>query len=107
MHDVNKAHEMTGLALKLPPFTQERILAQNRQSTQWQDADLEAAYALERERDQPAGDFIKFLDAHSKGLHLVKGQLMFDNEADAQAANLLMNREAAAERKVQDEAVQH
>jgi len=107
MHDVNKAHEMTGLALKLPPFTQERVLTQNRQSTQWQDADLEAAYALERERDQSAEYVTKFLDTHSAGLHLVNGQLMFENDADARAANLLLNREAAAERKVQDEAVEH
>ena len=61
VHEVNKAHELTGLALKLPPFTQEKVLTEDRKATQKQDTDLEVAYALERKRDKPAEDFIKFL----------------------------------------------
>jgi hypothetical protein len=47
MHKINQNYEATLLELKLPPFTQERILAQAHTSTVSQDAYLSSDYAID------------------------------------------------------------
>ncbi len=65
LHKLNQDYEATLLELKLPPFTQERMLAEARAYTLRQDADLAKEYARPRQVWQANVDFLTYLDEHA------------------------------------------
>jgi hypothetical protein len=91
-HESNVAREKSILQLKLPPFTQQEMLGHQRSQTKYQDRDIEQKFALDDQTDRAAETFIRFLDTHSANMHLVKGQIQFDNDSDAGTANQLADK---------------
>jgi hypothetical protein len=91
-HEANVAREKSILQLKLPPFTQQEMVAHQRSLTRYQDRDIEQKFTLDEQTDKAAEAFIRFLDAHAENMHLVRGQIQFDNNTDAGTANELANK---------------
>jgi hypothetical protein len=92
MHKFNQDYEGTLLELKLPAFTQERMVAEARASTLRQEADLASGYAHSRKVWQANIDFFTYLDEHSAHARYVNNQLFFDDPADAEAMRVLLGR---------------
>jgi hypothetical protein len=96
MHNANKLHESRIAKLKLPPYTQSKWLAQARESTAMQDADLKATYAHWRITYQALEDWVRFLDNHANAFHVENNVLVFTNETDIGAAHELQLKVADA-----------
>jgi len=92
MHKVNQDYESMLLALNLPPYTQEKMLAQAHASTVRQDAEISADYANRRKILQANADLLTYLDAHAAHAHYVNNQLLFDDPDEAAAMQVLLNR---------------
>jgi hypothetical protein len=92
MHKVNKEHEASVLALRLPHYTQEKVLAEARASTARQDADLESDYAKRRGSLRLSEEYLTFIDSHAARIHLTDGRVVFDDSADFKASQELGNR---------------
>lgn len=92
LHKINQDYEGTLLKLKLPPFTQERMLAEAQASTLRQDAETASAYADSRRGWQADIDFLTYLDGHAAHARYVNNKLLFDDPAEASAMQDLLNR---------------
>lgn len=91
-HKLLKMHESSALELHLPPYTENAELTKSRDWTSQQDAEVESAYAKERQGEQATENFVLFLDAHAAPMHFTAGRLLFDDPADAATAQNLISR---------------
>jgi hypothetical protein len=96
MHGANKQHESRLAKLNLPPFTRDKWLAQARESTAMQDADVKSTYQHWRTTYQALEDWVRFLNDHAKSFHVENSALVFINDADASAARELQLKVAEA-----------
>ena len=78
--------------LKLPPFMQDKILAEARAYTLKQDSDLASSYAHPRQVWQANVDFLTYLDEHAAHAHYANNQILFDDPAEARATQDLLTR---------------
>ena len=90
-HRLLLAHEAATLDLKLPPYTRERLLKQDRDYTLRDDADLEARYGRLRRALQASEDLVNFLESHAAHLHLVDGRVVYDEPGAGAFAQTLQN----------------
>jgi len=95
LHKINQDYEGTLLELKLPSFTQERMLAEAQASTLRQDAETASAYADSRRGWQADIDFLTYLDGHAAHARYLNNKLLFDDPAEASAMQELLNRTKA------------
>jgi hypothetical protein len=89
LHELTVANEASVLELKLPPAFQKRMLAQARQSTERQDAEMASTYAHRRAFWRATDNLVEFFDMHSA--HLAANQIVMDNDADSVAAQVLLS----------------
>jgi hypothetical protein len=89
LHELTVANEASVLELKLPPAFQKRMLAQARQSTERQDAEIASTYAHRRAFWRATDNLVEFFDMHSA--HLAANQIVMDNDADSGAAQDLLS----------------
>src|ERR1700733_2604419 len=90
LHELTVANEATVLELKLPPAFQRRMLAQARQSTERQDAEIASTYAHRRAFWRATDNLVEFFDMHPA--HLAANQIVMDNDADSGVAQDLLSR---------------
>jgi hypothetical protein len=98
LHKLNQDYEANLVQLKLPSFTQEKMLAEARAYTLRQDSDLAAQYAHPRQVWQANVDFFTYLDEHAAHAHYVNNQLLFDDPAEAEAMQVLRRRLGTSDR---------
>jgi hypothetical protein len=89
LHELKVANEASVLELRLPPTFQKRMLAQARQSTERQDAEIASTYAHRRAFWRATDNLVEFFDMHSA--HLAANQIIMDNDADSMAAQDLLS----------------
>jgi hypothetical protein len=92
LHKILQDYEANLLKLKLPSFTQERMLAEARAYTLKQDSDLASQYAHPRQLWQANIDFFTYLDEHASLAHYANNQILFDDPAEAKATQDLLTR---------------
>jgi hypothetical protein len=90
LHELKVANEASVLELELPPAFQNRMLAQARQSTERQDAEIASTYAQRRAFWRATDNLVEFFDRHPA--HLAANQIVMDNDADSVAAQDLLSR---------------
>jgi hypothetical protein len=90
LHELKVANESSVLELKLPPAFQQSLLAQARQSTERQDAEIAATYAHRRAFWRATDDLVEFFDMHPA--HLAADRIVMDNDADSGTAQDLLSR---------------
>jgi hypothetical protein len=83
------ANEASVVELKLPPAFQKRMLAQARQSTERQDAEIASTYAHRRAFWRATDNLVEFFDMHPA--HLAANQIVMDHDADSGAAQDLLS----------------
>src|SRR3984957_5599587 len=74
LHELKVANEATVLELKLPAAFQKRMLAQARQSTERQDAEIASTYAHRRAFWRATDNLVEFFDMHPA--HLAANQIV-------------------------------
>jgi hypothetical protein len=89
LHELKVANEASVLELQLPPAFQKRMLAQARQSTERQDAEIASTYAHRRAFWRATDELVEFFDMHPA--HLAANQIVMDNDADNGAAQELLS----------------
>jgi hypothetical protein len=89
LHELKVANEASVLELKLPPAFQKRMLAQARQSTEQQDAEIASTYAHRRAFWRATDNLVEFFDMHPA--HIAANQIVMDNDADSVAAQELLS----------------
>jgi hypothetical protein len=89
LHELKVANEASVLELKLPPAFQKRMIAQARQSTERQDAEIASTYAHRRAFWRATDNLVEFFDMHPA--HLAADQIVMDNDADRLAAQDLLS----------------
>ena len=89
LHEMKVANEASVLELKLPPAFQKRMLAQARQSTERQDAEIASTYAHRRAFWRATDNLVEFFDMHPA--HLAANRIVMDNDADSGAAQDLLS----------------
>jgi hypothetical protein len=89
LHELEVANEASVLELKLPPAFQKRMLAQARQRTERQDAEIASTYAHRRAFWRATDNLVEFFDMHPA--HLAANQIVMDNDADSLAAQDLLS----------------
>jgi hypothetical protein len=89
LHELKVANEASVLELKLPPAFQKRMLAQARQSTARQDAEIASTYAQRRAFWRATDNLVEFFDMHPA--HLAANQIVMDNDSDSGAAQDLLS----------------
>jgi hypothetical protein len=93
LHKILLDYEANLLKLKLPSFTQERMLAEARAYTLKQDSDLASQYAHPRQLWRANIDFFTYLDEHASHAHYANNQMiLFDDPAEAKAMQDLLTR---------------
>jgi hypothetical protein len=92
LHKILRGYAANVVQLKLPPFTQEKMLAEARAYALKQDADLASSYAHPRQVWQANVDFLTYLDEHAAHAHYANNQILFDDPAEAQATQDLLTR---------------
>jgi hypothetical protein len=92
LHKILNDYETNLVQLKLPPFTQDKMLAEARAYTLKQDSDLASSYAHPRQVWQANVDFLTYLDEHAAHAHYVNNKLLFDDPAEAEAMQVLLKR---------------
>jgi hypothetical protein len=98
LHKILQGYEATAVQLKLPPFTQEKMLAEARAYALKQDSDLASNYAHPRQVWQANVDFFTYLNEHAAHARYVNNQILFDDPTEAQATqDLLMRLKAAGQ----------
>jgi hypothetical protein len=80
------------LELKLPAYTQAKMLAKAHASTVSQDAQLVSSYAKPREVLHAKWDFYTYFDAHAAHIHYVNGTPVSDDPDVAKALQNLSQR---------------
>jgi hypothetical protein len=91
-HDVNQAYEAMLLELKLPAYTQAKMLAKAHASTVAQDAQLVSSYAKPREVLHAKWEFYTYFDAYAAHIHYVNGAPVSDDPDVAKALQNLSKR---------------
>jgi len=89
LHELKVANEASVVELKLPPAFQKRMLAQARQSTERQDAEIASTYAHRRAFWRATDNLVEFFDMHPA--HLAANQIVMDHDADSGAAQDLLS----------------
>jgi hypothetical protein len=89
LHELTAANEASVLELKLPPAFQKRLLAEARQSTERQDAEIASTYAQRRAFWRATDNLVEFFDMHPA--HLTANRIVMDNDADSGAAQDLLS----------------
>jgi hypothetical protein len=89
LHELKVANEASVLELKLPPAFQKRMLAQARQSTARQDAEIASTYAHRRAFWRATDNLVEFFDMHPA--HLAANRIVMDNDADNGVAQDLLS----------------
>jgi hypothetical protein len=92
LHKILQSYAANVVQLKLPLFTQEKMLAEARAYVLKQDADLASSYAHPRQVWQANVDFLTYLDEHAAHAHYANNQILFDDPAEAQATQDLLTR---------------
>jgi hypothetical protein len=92
LHKIFQDYEANLVKLKLPSFTQERMLAEARAYTLKQESDLASQYAHKRQLWQASIDFFTYLDEHASHAHYVNNQIFFDDPAEAKETQDLLTR---------------
>jgi len=92
LHKILQDYEANLLKLKLPSFTQEKMLAEARAYTLKQDSDLASQYAHPRQLWQANIDFFTYLDEHASHAHYANNQILFDDPAETKATQDLLTR---------------
>ena len=92
LHKILNDYEVNVVELKLPPFMQDKILAEARAYTLKQDSDLASSYAHPRQVWQANVDFLTYLDEHAAHAHYANNQILFDDPAEARATQDLLTR---------------
>jgi hypothetical protein len=90
-HQSNVNYETSLMELKLPTHTQEKMLAVAHAATVRQDADIAQSYAEPRQLNKAGMDLLKFMDAHAAHVKLADHQLLFEDQAEADEFNVVMN----------------
>jgi hypothetical protein len=96
LHRILNDYEANLVQLKLPTFTQDRMLTEARAYTLKQDSDLASSYAQPRQAWQANVDFLTYLDEHAAHARYVNNQILFDDPAEARATQELLTRLKAA-----------
>ena len=92
MHKVIQGYEATLPVLKLPRYTQEKMLAEAHAYSLEQDAALAKEFVRPRQIWQANVDLLTYLDEHAAHAHYVNKQLVFDNPAEAKGMQELSSR---------------
>jgi hypothetical protein len=92
LHKILNDYEANVVQLKLPPFMQDKMLAEARAYTLKQDSDLASSYAHPRQVWQANVDFLTYLDEHAAHAHYANSQILFDDPAEARATQDLLTR---------------
>ena len=90
-HSEGLAREKTILELRLPSYTQEDMLTEQRARNRSQDAELAATFKSVEALDSAIEQFVHFIDAHAERIRIKNDQFVFENEADAATFNNLQN----------------
>jgi hypothetical protein len=96
LHKILNDYDANLVQLKLPPFTQDKMLAEARAYTLKQDSDLASSYAQPRQAWQANVDFLTYMDEHAAHARYVNNQILFDDPAEAKATQDLLTRLKAA-----------
>jgi hypothetical protein len=96
LHKILQGYEASVVQLKLPPFTQEKMLAEAHAYALKQDSDLASNYAHPRQVWQANVDFFTYLNEHAAHARYIDNQILFDDPAETQAAQELLARLKAA-----------
>jgi hypothetical protein len=92
LHKLLQGYAGNMVQLKLPPFMQEKMLAEARAYALQQDAELASSYAHPRQLWQANIDFFTYLDEHASHAHYANNQILFDDPAEAKAMQDLLAR---------------
>jgi hypothetical protein len=92
LHKILQGYAANMIQLKLPPFTQEKMMAEAHAYALKQDADLASNYAHPRQVWQANVDFLTYLDEHAAHAHYANNQILFDDPAETQATQDLLTR---------------
>jgi len=95
MHKVNQDYEARLRELKLPAFTQEKIINEARADTIRQDASVSVDYAKRRQVLQANVNLITYLDGHASHARYSGDKLLFDDPVEVATMQDLVNRLAA------------
>lgn len=100
-HSEGLAREKTILELKLPPYTQEDMLTEQRARNRSQDAALATTFKSAEALDSAIEQLVHFLDAHAQSIRVMNNGFVFENQTEAATFNDLQNVIAKLEKEKQ------